>query len=203
MQYCGTVGFTLAALLNQSLTHPRRLPENRLITHNEYAHTCERAHTLCPLIFRLLFPSLRSAFPKSDGSISERRERLWSIFSRYSELSDQGAVCLQAHQILRRAETKSKHSEVPFKIHLRNGRAVCHCLHARVCVFVCLLTFFFLRYTPPFWATRFQQSWQSSILELIIIVSLLSHCIMDEPSKVQDSGFPSTVPPCFKWSFCS
>lgn len=53
-----------------------------------------------------------------------------------SELSDQGAVCLQAHQILRRPETKSKHTEVPFQIHLRNGRAVC-CVHALTLFLFC------------------------------------------------------------------
>lgn len=57
-----------------------------------------------------------------------------------SELSDQGAVCLQAHQILRRPETKSKHTEVPFQIHLRNGRAVC-CVHALTLFFVLLQPF--------------------------------------------------------------
>lgn len=73
----------------------------------------------------------------------------------------------------------------------------------RVCVCRCTDLLLPPLHPPPFWATRFQQSRQTSILELIIIVSLLSHSIMDEPSKVQDSGFPSTVPPCFKWSFCS
>lgn len=42
-----------------------------------------------------------------------------------SEPSDQGAVCLQTHQILKRPKTKNKHTQVPFHIHLRNGRAVC------------------------------------------------------------------------------
>lgn len=68
-----------------------------------------------------------------------------------SELSDQGAVCLQAHQILRRPETKSKHTEVPFQIHLRNGRAVC-CMHA--------LTLFFC-FVTTFYATLLQQSFHT------------------------------------------
>lgn len=45
-----------------------------------------------------------------------------------SELSDQGMVCLQAHQILKRPKTESKHTEVPFKIHLCNGAELCECV---------------------------------------------------------------------------
>lgn len=52
-----------------------------------------------------------------------------------SELSDQGMVCLQAHQILKRPKTESKHTEVPFKIHLCNGPELCEC------VYLCVLCY--------------------------------------------------------------
>lgn len=55
-----------------------------------------------------------------------------------SEPSDQGAVCLQTHQILKWSETKSKHTEVPFHIHLRNGGPVYHGLFFFIFLFCSL-----------------------------------------------------------------
>lgn len=68
-------------------------------------------------------PSLN--LPDSNRSVLERRHGALIYLLHDSELSDQGPGCLQAHQILRWPETKSKQSEVPSQIHLRNGRAVC------------------------------------------------------------------------------
>lgn len=49
-------------------------------------------------------------------------------------------VCLQAHQILKRPKTESKHTEVPFKIHLCNGPELCECVYLCVSYVIALST---------------------------------------------------------------
>lgn len=122
-------------------------------------------------------------------------------FFCYSELSDQGAVCLPAHQILGRAETKSKHCEVPFKIHLRNGRTVCHrAVHARVCL--CMYV-----HRPPSSSVVPSTTYLSvPVIMARFYFELSCHCFIivqpcswpAVPSKITgwSCGFPDTVSPC-------
>lgn len=176
-----TDGFTSAVLLSQSISHPTHLLENHLIAHTEYAGSC--AQTL-PSRLLLYVPLLRSVFPNLMEASRREKEEALIYFLRDSELSDQGAVCLQAHQILRRPETKSKHTEVPFKIHLRNGRAVC------LCVFVDWPS----SVVPPC-ATQFQQSLQTFFFAVdfynYYYPTLFTS--LGEMSKLKDCGFPTTV----------
>lgn len=90
--------------------------------------------SLCPLIFRFQLTALFRPLPLhasphpnlTEASHSGDAEALIHFFFslRYSELSDQRVVRLPAQRILGRAETKSPHRQVPFKIHLRNGGPV-------------------------------------------------------------------------------
>lgn len=141
-------------LLSQSISHPAHLPEKppnciRWVHRRTRTNFALSSPPLCSL-------SLSLDVPDSNGSISEGWQAEALIYLlRDSELSDQGAVCLQAHQILRRPETKSKHTEVPIQIHLRNGRAVCLC----VCVCVRGLTFFCCNPPPRVPSSQPSRSW--------------------------------------------
>lgn len=123
-------------------------------------------------------------------------------FFCFSELSDQGAVCLPAHQILGRAETKSKHCEVPFKIHLRNGRTVCHrAAHApvRVCVRMCI-DLLLLQWVPS------TAHLSVPVITALFYFELSCHCFIivrpcsspAVPGKITgwSCGFPATISPC-------
>lgn len=113
--------FLLRLFPAKSIPHPIHLPENYPnYTHWVHRHTRTNfALSLPPLSF---LPSLN--LPQTLTEASREKAQALICFLCDSGLSDQGAVCLQANQILRRPETKSKHTEVPFQIHLLNGRAV-------------------------------------------------------------------------------
>lgn len=129
-------GFTSAALLKQSAALPRRFFPQKPPNDSQWVFALSSSAFCCLLpaqaFLTLPHRNLTEASRRGEG-------KALIYFFCYSELSDQGAVCLPTHQILGRAETTSKHCEVPFKIHLRNGRPVCHrAVHARVCVCVCM-----------------------------------------------------------------
>lgn len=99
------------------------LLENPQITHTKYT-SIQSLHST----FLIYSPSLCTAH--LTGEKEDKGEEALIYFLRDLELSDQGVVCLQTHQILKRPKTESKQTKVPFKIHLCDGSELCECVFA-------------------------------------------------------------------------
>lgn len=108
---------------------PSHFPPYAFANKNKKIHPnyTQRAHRRTSANFALhspplsLLPTLN--LPNSNGSILESRSGLWCIFSMIRSFQIKGLFVLKLTENLRRPVIKSKHAEVPFQIHLRNGRA--------------------------------------------------------------------------------
>lgn len=148
-----TEGFSSAALLSQSISRPTRLPENHPnYTHWVHGHTCTNFALSPPPLSSL--PSL--SVPDSNGSISERSHRLWSIFSVILSFQIKGRFVFK---LSKSSDGPRQRANIPKCL----SRSICVMAEMSVSVCVCRFVHWPFSVVSPY-ATLLQQSLQTTFL---------------------------------------